>query len=168
MSESFPTWRSAFFKVLFTEEKVLDFQINEDTWGRRNGWSASVSALRDIFLHRRHVIQFQLWCEYRQPLWGELASSMSHIRWLGLIIGAVSIHIRERRPFLLENLPNLTSLRMRDNEMEISVQKWWLSSISLRLPALETLEWLPGVITIEALKEINFECPNLKNLEMSM
>ena len=170
MSESFGTWRTPFFRVLPCEEERLEIKINGGIWGKGDVWTASVSALKNIFLQRRHVTQFEFGCEYqrRKPFWKELASIMQHIRWLSLTVDVVSTHITEARPFLLENLPNLTYLRMSDNEMRFGVQKWWLSSITLRLPALENFDWSPEIIEIEALKEINLECPNLKNLDMYM
>ena len=147
MSHTFPTWRFAFLKVLSGEGDRLEDR----------GRGASISTLQDVFLQCPHIARFEIECEYRSPLWWrDLAVSMLHVRWL--TIETLLPSVTEMRPIVLNDLPNLTFLHISN--------EW--SSVTLRLPALETFKWTPGSNNIEALSELNLVCPNLKNLETHM
>ena len=144
---TFPAWRFAFLRVSPGEgDRVKDLR-------RR----ASMSTLEDVFLHRLHIARFKIECEYRSPLWWrDLAVIMPHVRCL--TVEALPPSVMEMRPFILSDLPNLTSLQISN--------EW--SSVTLRLSSLETFKWTRGSYEIDVLRELNLDCPNLKNLEMFM
>ena len=145
-SHNFPARRSAYLAVLSGEGDRAE--------GYRHG--AYISTLKDIFLHRPHIARFQIECEYHSPLWWrDLAIFMRHVRCL--TIEALPTFSTEEQPFILNDLPSLTFLQI--------TYEWWFSSITLRLPALETFKWTPRATKSDVLHELNLVCPNLKNLE---
>lgn len=162
MSDLCPSWRMAKLRLLFCEEERLEVQ-NDKKWGM------SITTLKNIFEHCRHITEFELICEYCRPSWWRhLSAFMPHIRGLTLTVDDLQENIRTNRPLILENLPSLTYLRMCETGLGMDTPKWWLTSITLRLPALESLQWEPGAIEVDVLREMDLICPSLTNLDIDM
>ena len=95
---------------------------------------------------------------------------MSHLTWLTLIVRKEVDGIVET-PFALKDLPNLTHLYLYAGCESFSIHGMYpLSSVSLRLPALQTLELdehMGKDFAMEVL-EMDIECPSLVSLRFTI
>lgn len=90
---------------------------------------------------------------------------MTHLTWLSLCVEKVSEDIGNS-PFVLLGLPNLTHLNIDAAHSDSVYGEYPLSSITLRLPALQTLELQSDYDEdmAECLYELDLECPSLAKI----
>ena len=201
LSHTFPTWRKARLNIKYKneenylerkEEQVREPSCYELAEAQVRGpfldeydeeqlpWDASMSIMKGMLTHRKHITQYDLNFHSRSTdWWADLATFMPHLTWLSLgVEDRVDFHslfgfslrmgelFRKKEkveiPFALEGLPNLTFLHLGG----YASRKYVLSSLSLRLPALQTLEldehrdreFARGVC------ELDIECPSLVSI----
>ena len=84
-----------------------------------------MSTIEGMLTHRKHITQYDLYCEYRSTdWWVDLATFMPHLTWLSFCVGEGDDEVdyedvdynedddddnkMVETPFALEGLPNLT------------------------------------------------------------
>ena len=204
LSHTFPTWRKARLNIKFKNEENLERkeeQVQEpscyelaqaqvrapflDEYDEEQlPWDASMSIMKGMLTHRKHITQYDLNFHSRYTdWWADLATFMPHLTWLSLGVEdrvdffsplGFSLRIRERVygrskveiPFALEGLPNLTFLHLGG----FASRKHVLSSLSLRLPALQTLELEEHRDRECAIgvRELDIECPSLVSIRVTI
>ena len=141
LSETFPTWRKARLTIKYENGSYLEQKkerVREPFWDELE--ETSMSTIEGMLTHRKHIRQYDLICQYRSiDWWADLATFMPHLTWLSLCVGQ-GVYEMEETPFALEGLPNLTYLSLVATYHCFGSGKHLLSSLSLRLPVLQTLE----------------------------
>ena len=170
LSHTFPTWKKAIFNINYESRFLLE-RIEKQ--GQETYWVASKPTIEGMLTHRKHITQYFLYYQYWSiDWWADLAISMSHLTWLTLIVRKEVDGIVET-PFALRDLPNLTHLYLYAGYQTtlVSIHVMYpLSSVSLRLPALQTLEldeYMEKGRAMEV-REMDIECPSLVSLRSTI
>lgn len=137
LSESYTEWRKPVLRIIPSDKPYFGLEQGEWTCLMQ----ASLPTIKDMLMHRKHFVQFCFMVDCSSfSWWAELGWFMAHIRWL-----SINVSTREKQDsgeisFTLAGLPNLTYLHV-DCEKQYSAKdvKCWLSSLTVRLPALQQL-----------------------------
>ena len=180
VSHTFPSWRMARLNIKYEDGSYLERvekQVREPFWyelekklRQKPLWDTTRSTIEGMLTQRKHITQYDFNCQYRSTdWWADLATFMPHLTWLSLYIKD-KVDKKLETPFALEGLPNLTYLSLGSAYDDFDVYGgYMLSSLSLRLPKLQTLrldehgdkEYIRGM------RELDIECPSLVYLRFN-
>lgn len=124
-------------------------------------------SVMSMLTHRKYITQYHFDCKYHSTDWWlGLATFMPHLTWLSIQVTNTIGGVSDNAPFLKQGPPNLMYLSV----LAVRYPHCALTSLSLRLPALETLELDDEKEKdfAKKLREVKFECPSLRSLSITM